>query len=53
MHTVLFVYHILIICVLQNKYTGSMRDKAELSDRIEQLEYLVMQLEGESETIGK
>ena len=30
-----------------------MRQKAELTDQIEQLEHIIMQLEGETETIGE
>lgn len=30
-----------------------MRDKAELTDRAEQLEHIVLQLQGETDTIGK
>lgn len=45
--TVLFVVN-----VLQGKYTEAMRDKADYSDSIERLEHIIMQLEGESETIG-
>ena len=29
-----------------------MRDKADLSDQMEQLEHIVLQLQGESDTIG-
>ncbi len=38
---------------LESKYTAAMRDKADLTDNKEQLEHLIMQLEGETETIGK
>ncbi|CAH1785517.1 unnamed protein product [Owenia fusiformis] len=38
---------------LQEKYTKSMREKAELSDRNDQLEHLTMQLQGETDTIGE
>ena len=34
---------------LQGKYTGAMRQKAELTDQIEQLEHIIMQLEVETE----
>lgn len=30
-----------------------MRDKAELTDRADQLEHIVLQLQGETDTIGK
>ena len=30
-----------------------MRDKAELTDKADQLEHLVVQLQGETDTIGK
>ncbi len=38
---------------LEMKYTQTMRDKADLSDKNEQLEHMIMQLEGETETIGQ
>ncbi len=38
---------------LETKYTQTMRDKADLSDKNEQLEHLILQLEGETETIGQ
>ena len=38
---------------LENKYTTAMRDKADLTDTKEQLEHLIMQLQGETETIGR
>lgn len=38
---------------LETKYTKAMRDKADLTDSKEQLEHLIMQLQGETETIGK
>ena len=37
---------------LQEKYTRVMRDKAELTDKAEELEHTVLQLQGETETIG-
>lgn len=37
---------------LQGKYTSTIRDKADLSDKTEQLEHLIMQLQGETDTIG-
>ena len=37
----------------QNKYMSVMRDKAELSDKADELEHTVLQLQGESETIGR
>ena len=30
-----------------------MREKADLTDKCEQLEYLIVQLQGETETIGQ
>ncbi|CAG2203148.1 GOLGA2 [Mytilus edulis] len=39
--------------LIQNKYMKVMRDKAELSDKSDELEHTVLQLQGESETIGK
>ncbi|KAI0218823.1 hypothetical protein LSAT2_029545 [Lamellibrachia satsuma] len=38
---------------LELKYTKVMREQAELSDSREQLEHIVMQLQGETETIGE
>ena len=38
---------------LETKYTKAMRDKADLTDSKEQLEHLIMQLQGETETIGQ
>ncbi|KAK2175475.1 hypothetical protein NP493_729g01024 [Ridgeia piscesae] len=38
---------------LEVKYTRVMREQAELSDSREQLEHIVMQLQGETETIGE
>ena len=38
---------------LQEKYTRTMRDKADLSDKADQLEHLTMQLQGETDTIGE
>ncbi len=37
----------------QVKYTRVMREQAELADSREQLEHIVMQLQGETETIGE
>lgn len=37
---------------LESRFTKTMNDIAELSDEKQQLEYLVMQLQGETETIG-
>ena len=31
----------------------AMREKADLTDKSEQLEYVIVQLQGETETIGK
>ncbi|VDI13193.1 golgin subfamily A member 2 [Mytilus galloprovincialis] len=39
--------------LIQNKYMKVMRDKAELSDKSDELEHTVLQLQGESETIGE
>ena len=39
--------------MMQEKYTRVMRDKAELTDKADQLEHLVVQLQGETDTIGK
>lgn len=38
---------------MQAKYTQVMRDKAELTDTVERLEHIIMQLQDESNTIGK
>ena len=38
---------------LQEKYTRVMRDKADLVDKSERLEHIIMQLQGETDTIGK
>ncbi|XP_029654635.1 golgin subfamily A member 2 isoform X2 [Octopus sinensis] len=38
---------------IQEKYTRAMRDKADLSDKADQLEHLVLQLQGETDTIGE
>ena len=37
----------------QVKYTKAMRDKADLTDTNERLEHIVMQLQGETDTIGE
>lgn len=39
--------------LIQEKYNKVMRDKADLSDRNDELEHTVLQLEGESDTIGE
>lgn len=39
--------------MIQEKYTRVMRDKAELTDKADQLEHLVVQLQGETDTIGE
>ncbi|KAL8596529.1 hypothetical protein ACOMHN_041591 [Nucella lapillus] len=39
--------------MIQDKYTRVMRDKAELTDKADQLEHLVVQLQGETDTIGE
>ena len=38
--------------MFQGKYTKAMRDKADLTDKSEQLEHIIMQLQGETDTIG-
>ena len=38
---------------LQARFTRTMSEYAELSDEKQKLEHLVMQLQGETETIGK
>ncbi|XP_035684690.1 golgin subfamily A member 2-like isoform X2 [Branchiostoma floridae] len=38
---------------LQERFSTVMRDKAELSDKVQELEHLNMQLSGETETIGE
>ncbi len=38
--------------LLEGKYTKAMRDKADLTDKTERLEHIILQLEGESDTIG-
>ncbi|XP_078687417.1 golgin subfamily A member 2-like isoform X1 [Branchiostoma floridae x Branchiostoma belcheri] len=38
---------------LQDRFSAVMRDKAELSDKVQELEHLNMQLSGETETIGE
>lgn len=37
---------------LEGRYTKAMRDKADLSDKSEQLEHIIMQLQSETDTIG-
>ncbi|CAL1537154.1 unnamed protein product [Lymnaea stagnalis] len=39
--------------MIQQKYMHVMKDKAELSDKADQLEHLVLQLQGETDTIGE
>ncbi|XP_070176381.1 golgin subfamily A member 2-like isoform X2 [Littorina saxatilis] len=39
--------------MIQEKYTRVMRDKADLTDKADQLEHLVVQLQGETDTIGE
>nr|XP_022325623.1 golgin subfamily A member 2-like isoform X2 [Crassostrea virginica] len=39
--------------MIEEKYSKVMRDKADLSDRNDQLEHIVLQLQGESDTIGE
>jgi len=38
---------------LEDKYTRVMRDKADLIDKTERLEHIIMQLQGETDTIGE
>lgn len=38
--------------MIQQKYMHVMKDKADLSDKADQLEHLVLQLQGETDTIG-
>lgn len=42
-----------LLCYIQDKYNRVMRDKADLSDKADELEHLVLQLQGETDTIGK
>ncbi|BFZ20286.1 hypothetical protein BsWGS_23325 [Bradybaena similaris] len=39
--------------MIQQKYMHVMKDKADLSDKADQLEHLVLQLQGETDTIGE
>lgn len=39
--------------MIEEKYTKVMRDKADLCDRNDELEHIVLQLQGESDTIGE
>ncbi|XP_026369844.2 golgin subfamily A member 2 isoform X2 [Ursus arctos] len=38
---------------LQNRFTGLMREKADLQERVEELEHRCIQLSGETDTIGE
>jgi hypothetical protein len=38
---------------LEERFTRTMKDVADLSDEKQRLEHLVLQLQGETETIGK
>jgi myosin heavy subunit len=38
---------------LEEKYTRVMRDKADLTDKAERLEHIILQLQGETDTIGE
>ena len=38
---------------LEERFTKTMKEVAELSDEKQRLEHLVLQLQGETETIGK
>jgi len=42
-----------VLCCVQEKYTRVMRDKADLIDKSERLEHIVLQLQGETDTIGQ
>lgn len=37
----------------QNRFTGLMREKADLQERVEELEHRCIQLSGETDTIGE
>ena len=37
---------------LEGKFSTAMRDKADLLDQTEQLEHIILQLQGETDTIG-
>ena len=37
---------------LEGKFSQAMRDKADLADQKENLEHIILQLQGETETIG-
>ena len=39
--------------LFQDQFVRVMREKAELSDDVQRMEHVIMQLEGETETIGK
>ncbi|XP_053380155.1 golgin subfamily A member 2-like [Mercenaria mercenaria] len=39
--------------MIQDKYNRVMRDKADLTDKADELEHLVLQLQGETDTIGE
>lgn len=41
------------MAMLEDKYTRVMREKADLVDKAENLEHIIMQLQGESDTIGE
>ena len=47
---IIFLYFVIF---LQTKYTSVMRDKADLLDKMDQMEHVMLQLQGESETIGQ
>lgn len=38
---------------LENRFVEAMKHNAELQDHVDKLEHVTMQLQGESETIGK
>ncbi|ELT96212.1 hypothetical protein CAPTEDRAFT_209723 [Capitella teleta] len=39
--------------LLESKFSGAMRSKADLTDKVERLEHIIMQLQGETDTIGE
>lgn len=41
-----------LLVPFQGKFSKAMRDKADLTDKSEQLEHIIMQLQGETDTIG-
>jgi len=47
------VKDVYVVYCTQEKYTRVMRDKADLIDKSERLEHIVLQLQGETDTIGQ